>query len=203
MVSSTDAPLPGRLTLADKAARPKLVGNALLGTILFIGAEAMLFAGLMSAFTIVKNSVSAGLWPPPGQPRLPFWETSLTTLALLVSGVVLFMAWRAYKASDAGTAQRRMLVALVLGTVFVVFQGYEWVTLLGQGLTINSSQLGSFFYVIVGCHGMHAIGALVALGVAYKRLRQGELSNDYFAAAALFWYFVVLVWPVVYLGIYR
>jgi heme/copper-type cytochrome/quinol oxidase subunit 3 len=52
-------------------------------------------------------------------------------------------------------------------------------------------------------HGLHALAALVALGWALLRLRRSVLPPSMLAAAALFWYFVVGVWPIVYLRVYR
>ena len=53
----------------------------------------MFFAGLISAFMIVRASARMG-WPPPGSPRLPAEQTAINTLALLVSGALLVVAWR-------------------------------------------------------------------------------------------------------------
>ena len=46
------------------------ISNAVLGTLIFVIVEVMLFAGLISAFCIVRTS-ALGSWPPPDQPRLP------------------------------------------------------------------------------------------------------------------------------------
>ncbi len=61
---------------------------------LFVIAEVMLFAGLVSAFVIAKANQVA--WPPVGQPRLPVSETAFNTAALVVSGIFLFVAARAF-----------------------------------------------------------------------------------------------------------
>ena len=65
-----------------------------------------------------------------------------------------------------------------------------------------SSTYGAFFYVIVGAHALHAIPALLALVVMLLRLRAGSLTAEAFAASRIFWYFVVLVWPVLYWKVY-
>ncbi len=192
----------GRLPVVPPPPRRKLVEDSVLGMALFLGAEAMLFAGLISAFQIVKNGVTGGLWPPPGQPRLPVLETAINTSALMASGVVLFLAWKAFKADGAMAAKGKLLATIVLGGFFVLFQGWEWVQLLGQGLTIRSSQMGGFFYLMVGTHALHAVGALYGLIVAYRRLLEGNLTREVFATVALFWYFVVGVWPVLYWQVY-
>ena len=91
---------------------------------------------------------------------------------------------------------------MALGAFFVLFQGWEWVQLLGEGLTLQSSSLGSFFYLIVGMHALHAVAALLVLFWVASRLRQGFLASSQLATAEVFWYFVVGVWPVLYLVVY-
>lgn len=181
------------------ARRPPIVANGALGMLIFVISEAMLFAGLVSAFTIVR--ASAPIWPPSDQPRLPLEETAFNTAALLASGILLFAAQRRFR-SQRAAALRPLLLALVLGVFFVVFQGAEWVRLIGQGLTLTSSSLGSFFYLIIGLHALHALAALALVASAWIRLRRDALTPGYFATAAVFWYFVVGVWPVLYLRVY-
>ena len=69
--------------------------------------------------------------------------TAFNSLVLLASGFALFQAWRAYKQKPA-LAQKPFLAAIGLGSFFVLFQGWEWATMLAQGLTLTSSTLGSF-----------------------------------------------------------
>ena len=144
-----------------------------------------------------------GAWPPPDQPRLPVERTLFNTAALLLSGVALFLADRAIRKRGVAAAERWMLVALTLGALFVGLQGAEWAALLGQGLTLTSSQIGSFFYIIVGTHALHAVAAILALALAWIALKRGRLTTTRFSAVTLFWYFVVLVWPVLYWVVYR
>ena len=96
-----------------------------------------------------------------------------------------------------------LLATVLLGSFFVCFQGVEWVRLIGEGLTMTSSALGSFFYLIVGLHALHAVVAIGLLVYVYVRLRQGWLSAGSLASAEVLWYFVVGVWPVLFLVVYR
>lgn len=186
-----------------EALRPRrFVDNAALGMALFVFTEVMLFSGFLSAFAIVKGGAPAGLWPPPDQPRLPIERTALNTLALLLSGVALAIAGRRFARGGAGAASPWMGAALALGAAFVALQGFEWAALLGQGLTLRSSQLGSFFYVIVGTHALHAVAAIIVLAGAWLALHAGRLRSSTFGAVRMFWYFVVLVWPVLYWTVY-
>ena len=192
---------PGaRLRLASESPRSPVVANGVLGMLLFVGSETMLFAGMISAFTIIRTS--ALMWPPPGQPRLPVAQTVVNTAALLLSGVFLYAAQRAY-VRDHRRALRPLGIALLLGGFFVLFQGAEWVALVRQGLTLSSSTMGSFFYLIVGMHALHAVAALGLLTHTWLRLRQGWLVQSQLAAAQVFWYFVVGLWPILFLVVYR
>jgi heme/copper-type cytochrome/quinol oxidase subunit 3 len=167
--------------------------------LIFVCMEIMLFAGFVSAFTIMRASVL--VWPPPNQPRLPAAETAFNTGLLLTSGVALLLARRAFRRAPA-RARRPLGAALALGAAFVLLQGREWAGLLGQGLTLTSSALGSFFYLIVGMHALHAVVALGVLAWAWRRLGRGGLPSSTLAAAEIFWYFVVGVWPILYWRVY-
>ena len=177
--------------------------HALLGMAVFVFTEVMLFAGFISAYLITRNSVPPGSWPPPDQPRLPFERTALNTAALLASGLLVWWAHRAFSRRDTRGAQASLTLAIVLGGLFVLLQGAEWVGLLRQGLTLSSSQVGSFFYVVIGAHALHAVIALGLLLWCWTGLVARRLPASRFGAAQLFWYFVVLVWPVIWTVMYR
>ena len=180
--------------------REPVIEDAVLGTLVFIVTEIMLFAGLISGLVIVKAN-HLGPWPPPDQPRLPIEATAFNSLVLLASGFALYQAWRAYKRKPL-EARKPFLLAIGLGTFFVLFQGWEWVQLIGQGLTLTSSTLGNFFFLIVGMHALHAAVALIVLAVFYRRLARLELQRGSFLGAQMFWYFVVGMWPILYVQVY-
>lgn len=200
MSSYPDTPGAGNMRLvAEEHGEPRVISNGVLGMILFVLTEIMFFSGMISAFAIVK--ASALVWPPPDQPRLPIEETAINTLALFASGALLYLAQRRF-AVDRGSAKTPLAASIALGTVFVVFQGWEWASMLAQGLTLTSSTLGSFFYLIVGTHALHAIAALYLLARVYRRQAAGWLHPSQLATAAVFWYFVVGAWPIVYWRVY-
>ena len=190
---------PSIRLVSEEHGEPRVISNGVLGMSLFILTEIMFFAGMISSFSIVR--ASAAIWPPPDQPRLPLEETALNTLALLLSGLFLFLAQRRFD-KDRQSARTPLIIAIALGTFFVVFQGWEWASMLAQGLTITSSILGSFFYLIVGVHALHAIAAIVLLVQSWRRLESGWLQPSQLATTAVLWYFVVGAWPVVFWRVY-
>ena len=176
------------------------VPSAMLGMLVFIVTEIMLFAGFISAFTISKANAAMGMWPPPGQPRLPAEATLLNTGVLLVSGVLLFVAYRRFRATQ--PFESLYLGAFVLGAAFVALQGREWAALLGQGMTMTSSTLGAFFYLIVGAHALHVAVCIIAMAYGFVLSKQKKLSREFFLATLAFWTFVVGAWPVIYFRVY-
>lgn len=180
---------------------PKLVASGVMGMLMFTFTEVMLFAGMISAHAIVRARSAGQMWPPFGQPRLPVQQTAFNTGALLVSGIALVFAHLAYR-RRARQALGPLGIAVLLGLFFVVFQGVEWTALLAQGLTLQSSSYGSFFYLIVGMHALHAVAAILCLTWAWFRLRRGTLSPSQLGTVEVFWYFVVLIWPLIYIKVY-
>lgn len=180
--------------------RETVASNAVVGMAIFLAAELMFFAALISAFTITRIT-TPGAWPPPGQVRLPIAATAVNTGVLVASGVALYFAQREYRVA-AVRAAKMLGVALGLGTAFVLFQGYEWVRLIGEGLTMRSGPAGSFFYLLVGAHALHAVAGLIALGAARAKAKRGQLGLGFFSATRLYWFFVVGLWPILYWRVY-
>ncbi len=199
-MSSPTTTIESRLAASAPDASKRLP-NSVLATIIFIVMEIMFFAGLMSAHTIAKATVLGGVWPPAGQPRLPVERTAFNTAILLLSGALLYVASR--RARDGYEKAHAYLAgAIATGIAFVLLQGVEWVALLHEGLTMTSSSHGAFFYLIVGAHALHAVVAIAILAAIYFPMRRGTLAPSTFAATQIFWYFVVLLWPVIYLRVY-
>lgn len=183
------------------ATEAKRLPNSVLAMIIFIGTEIMFFAALMSAHTIARATVLGGVWPPPGQPRLPVERTAVNTAILLLSGVLLWIGNRRMSV-EPERALKFVAGAIATGVAFVLLQGVEWVRLIHEGLTMTSSSHGAFFYLIVGAHALHAVVAILALTWVYLLMRRGAAASSTFTATQVFWYFVVILWPIIYLRVY-
>lgn len=177
--------------------------NAILATIFLIAAEVMFFAGLVSAFSVLR--LAAPVWPPPLQPRLPVEVTGINTLILLGSSVAVVAGLRALRADRLSIAITRLGLAAGLGGLFLLVQGYEWIRLLGFGLTMSSSTYGATFYTLIGAHGIHVLAALGWLAITVLLLARRRLTDGRMAAVracALYWHFVVSLWPILYVSVY-
>lgn len=174
-----------------------------LGMALFIAAEAMFFAGLISAFLVFRAGNPN--WPPANQPRLPIGVTGVNTLVLLLSAWFMRGALQAVWDGRKTSFRNRLGLTATFGAMFLVVQGTEWIRLVGFGLTLRSSIYGALFYTLIGIHALHVLGALIALLFVFSR----SLANRYTAGSHLgvdlcrmYWNFVVGLWPILYVLIY-
>lgn len=184
------------------ALRGRQVPNAVLGTLIFLGAEAMMFAGLVSAFLVLRAGVE--VWPPPGQPRFPLGLTTVNTTILLASGATMLVARRAAVARRLRAVSWWLGLTSLLGIAFVAVQGIEWTRLVAHGMQIAGGIYGGLFSAIIGTHAVHVLGGVVVVHWAWRRTRDlgGRIPLDQLTAVLLYWLFVVGVWPVLFWLVY-
>jgi cytochrome c oxidase subunit 3 len=176
-----------------------IANNAWLAVLMFLGAEAMFFAGLIGAFLVFR--IASPVWPPPFQPRLPSEVTGINTLILLASAVAMRLGLKAIQHGDRARLVRLLSWTAAAGTMFLLIQGFEWFRLLRFGLTLSSSVYGGLFYTIIGCHALHVFGALVWLLVVYQKARSGKYTRENYVGlqtCSMYWVFVVGLWPILY-----
>jgi cytochrome c oxidase subunit III len=183
--------------------RRRGLDNLRLAILILIAGEIIFFGGLVSAFLVLR--VAAPVWPPPFQPRLPVFVTGLNTMVLLASSVTMVAASRAWRSGQRQAVVRRLSITAALGAVFLVVQGYEWLRLVSFGLTMSSGAFGTTFYGLIGTHALHVLAALIWLGVVTAfaaRGRFGQGRTTPLGACAMYWHFVVALWPVLYVTVY-
>ena len=194
------------LTMPQRQPVPRVppVASTRIAMIALIASELMLFAGLMGMYIVIRMSHT--VWPPAGQPRLPLLVTTLNSIGLFASVVPLTAALRAIRAGDPPRAARALTMTAGLGTIFLLVQGAEWVRLVHHGLTLASSPWGGAFYVLIGCHAVHVLTAVVWLTVTTVLARRGRYTPQAYGGlemCAIYWYFVAALWmllfPLVYL----
>ena len=203
MASSLVAAIPSDSPTIPGSFRRAELQSGMVGMVLFLFTETMFFAGLISAFIVLRGE--AAVWPPPGQPRLPVAATGATTLVLLASGFTTIAAWRAV-ARNAAEVPRWIGLSVGLGLLFLLVQGFEWVRLLEFGLTTRSGMYGATFYAIIGIHATHVVAALIYLLVVVRRTSRALATPERdrgVPLAAMFWLFVVAVWPILYALLYE
>jgi cytochrome c oxidase subunit 3 len=178
----------------------------LLGFILFILSEIMLFVSFFWAF--FNSSLAPGIdlgsvWPPVGinfiDPyNLPFFGS----LILISSGVILTLAHHAFLAGDKEVALYSLLTCILVGAIFPFTQAIEYYT---AEFTIADNVFGSVFFMTTGLHAIHVIAGLIFLTVSLFRILKDQMTIDHnlgFEFSIYYWHLVDVVWIFVYLFYY-
>ncbi len=147
-------------------------------------------AGIVDPFTTM------GPWPLP----------TINTALLLTSGVTLTIAHHALLAGQRAKTIGFMWLTVLLGTVFLGVQGYEYFhAYTDLNLKLSSGIYGSTFFMLTGFHGFHVfVGALMLLFITL-RLQSGHFTPQRhfgFEGAAWYWHFVDVVWLGLYVVVY-
>ena len=101
--------------------------------------------------------------------------------------------------------RRWLLVTGLLGAIFLIVQGSEWVRLVHHGFTLSSGVYGSIFYVLIGCHALHALVAVLWVMAVFAKAITGKFSANHHVGVeicAIYWTFVVVLWPILYVLVY-
>jgi cytochrome c oxidase subunit 3 len=179
------------------------IPNAQLGVLVFVAFEAMVFAGLITAYLVLR--AGSFVWVPPELPRLPLAVSWINTAMLLASAVTMQRAVGAIRGGRYEGLKAALLATLILGAGFLAVQGAEWVRLVHRGLTMSSSLYGATFYTLIGLHALHVVGAVAWLTGVYWLARRGRFSATHHLGidvCATYWYFVCALWVVLFWLVY-
>ena len=109
----------------------------------------------------------------------------------------MYLAVKSIRARNMPQYRLLMNGTLVLGVAFVGMQFWGFRQLWLGGLQLNTTVSGSFLYVIVGLHGLHVIGGVIALLVMFfKSFSSKTKMYDPVPVEiiATYWHFVDFLW---------
>jgi len=175
--------------------------HRLIGVIVFLCAEGMIFFGMFAAYLIYRAMAPA--WPPEGTPERELLLPGINTLILISSSFVIHNADTAIKKNDVKGLRNWLFVTVVMGVIFLVGQVYEYSNL-EFGLTTNL--YASSFYVLTAFHGLHVtLGVLLMIGVLWRSRKQSHYSSEHhfgIEATEIYWHFVDVIWIVLFVLLY-
>jgi heme/copper-type cytochrome/quinol oxidase subunit 3 len=173
------------------------VNNVTLGMWLFIASEAMLFAALFSAYTLLR--FAAADWPA-GRDVLSLPFAVVNTIVLL--HVTAFAA-RSQRSTPVN-ARRLLLISAVFALAFLGIKGAEYAQEISAGQVPSTSTFFALYFTLTGFHAAHVIGGAMAnawvLTTATRidaRLLAGRTK-----ALTLYWVFVDLIWLILVVLMY-
>jgi heme/copper-type cytochrome/quinol oxidase subunit 3 len=167
--------------------------------IMLIITEAFLFIFLLFGYYYFAFATGRG-WLPA---KLPSFEYSGPNTGIAMASVVTM--WLAERGAYRG---RRWLLAaglfatLVLGGFFVWIEWLDWQSV---PFVLSSDSYSSLYFTIGGFHLAHLIGGLLIIVPLLLWSLLGFFDQRRLSAisiGALYWYFVVAVWLVVFFTFY-
>ena len=171
--------------------------NKRTGLALFQFSWIMVFVSLIVANLQLRNQSAS--WPPPGVQELGAAVPTVMLVALVMSSFFARRGLSALKGYQSRAALLQWRFALLLGVLFVIIMGIEWVR------TPVTGQYSMVFRVMVAFHGIHALVIGVFMTFIERGMNSGFYNPRHFwpvEAAAKLWYFVTAAWFLFYLVIY-
>lgn len=173
--------------------------RAVLGMNLFVASESIFFLLLVLAYVNFHKTTGA-----TASAMLDPVKTGLFSLALVSSSVTLWLAESAYKKSKTAVGVW-LIITILLGSIFLTGQGFEYANLLKNHITISQGLFGSTFFTLTGFHGFHVFIGLILLAILLGLVLFGRKSEPTLSAIksiAVYWHFVDAVWIVVFSVVY-
>jgi cytochrome c oxidase subunit 3 len=194
-VTTIDAPPSEERAHARRQRSPAVWGMAVL-----IMTEATIFAALLSSYFFIRAASTE--WPPEHIEPPELKVILLFTVILLGSSGPMFWAERGIRKGQQWRLKIGLILVIVMGTAFIIFQGVEYMEL---EFGVRDNAYASLFYAITGLHGAHVLGGLLMLGFLLIRAFMGKFSahrHTTVQVIGLYWHFVDAVWVFVFSSLY-
>jgi cytochrome c oxidase subunit 3 len=182
------------------ANRSSRVDPRLLGMLLFIISEVMVFGAFFTAYFFIRVA-EGDPWPAPGM-TLPVVPTLINTLILVSSSFTMHWAQTGIKDGNRLALRAGILTTLLLGATFLFLQINEYVHL---GFAPQDAAQQTIFYSLTGLHGAHVMVGLILLLIVNIRSFRGHYSPEEHRGVevpGIYWHFVDIMWIVVYTTVY-
>ncbi len=169
---------------------------------LYMLSDAMILAALFTAYAVLSRNFAGG--PSAADiihPRFAFRET----LVIFSSVFALGLSMSSLKRGNRSGVINGIVVAFVLGTVFLGMEFHEFSGLISRGAIPERSGFLSAYYAMVLAHGLHMVFGLLWMGVMLVQImRQGFTRNvvSRLLNLKIFWQFQAVIWVCVFAFIY-
>ena len=184
------------------ANRSSRVEPQLLGMLLFIISEVMVFGAFFAAYFFIRLVVEDSTWFPFDGFELPVAIAGLNTAILLSSSLTMHWAQTSIKNGNRFGLKAGILLTTLLGATFLFVQINEYVNI---GFAPQDHAQGTIFYGLTGLHGAHVFIGLTLLVMVTVRAFRGHFTPEEHRGVevpGIYWHFVDVMWIIVYTSIY-
>jgi len=182
------------------AHRSSRVEPQLLGMLLFIISEVMVFGAFFTAYFFIRVA-QGNPWPAPGT-KLPVEVAGVNTAILVSSSFTMHWAQTAIKNGNRFALKAGMLTTFALGATFLFVQINEYANI---GFAPQDHAQQTIFYSLTGLHGAHVfIGLCLLLFVNIRAFRGHYTPEEHrgVEVPGIYWHFVDIMWIIVYTTVY-
>jgi cytochrome c oxidase subunit III len=182
------------------AHRSSRVEPQLLGMLLFIISEVMVFGAFFTAYFFIRVA-QGDPWPAHGT-TLPVAVAGVNTAILMSSSFTLHWAEAAIKKGNHFGLKAGILTTFLLGCAFLFIQINEYANI---GFAPQDQAQATIFYSLTGLHGAHVFIGLLLLLIVTIRAFRGHYSPEQHRGVeipGIYWHFVDIMWIVVYTTVY-
>ena len=176
------------------------VDARVLGMLLFIASEIMLFGSFFTAYFFIRVSGSDP-WPLPPF-HLPVFIAGVNTAILVTSSFTMHWALQSIKRGNRAGLQAGLVLTFAMGLSFLLTQVTEYARV---GFAPHNGAFGTIFYGLTGLHGAHVFVGLTILLFITIRAFRGHFTPEHHHGVeigGIYWHFVDVMWIVVYSTIY-
>jgi cytochrome c oxidase subunit 3 len=176
----------------------------LLGMLLFIISEIMVFGAFFTAYFFIRV-VAGEDWFPVDGLALPKGVAGVNTAILVSSSLTMHWAVESARRNNRTALKMSLLLTLLLGTTFLFVQVNEYINLTHEGLKPSTMAQASVFYGLTGLHGAHVFIGLTLLLFATIRAFRGHFTPEEHRGVevpGIYWHFVDVMWVLVYTTVY-
>ena len=183
------------------ANRSSRVEPQLLGMLLFIISEVMVFGAFFTAYFFIRV-VAGDDWFPFQGHKLPVAVAGVNTAILLSSSITMHWAQTSIKNGNRFGLKAGILTTFLLGATFLFVHINEYAYI---GFAPQDHAQQTIFYSLTGLHGAHVfIGLLLLLFVTIRSFRGHYTPEEHrgVEVPVIYWHFVDVMWIIVYSTVY-
>ncbi|MCM8794362.1 MAG: cytochrome c oxidase subunit 3 [Candidatus Omnitrophica bacterium] len=169
-----------------------------LGMWVFLVSEIMFFTGLIGSYIVLRLG-SAG-WPAPGS-VLNTPLLGINTTVLLTSSLTMALSLNAIQQGRPRSCVLFLLATALLGLIFIVIKGLDYIHMIRHGFTISTNLFGSCYYLLTGFHALHVLSGVILILTLAAGAARGAYSPSHYGrieSSGLYWHFIDIVWVILF-----
>lgn len=182
------------------AHKTELFGDRQLGMVIYLIAEAVMFATLFATYFLFTPSA---INPTP-EKVFELRTVIIASIFLLTSSATIHFGEKAVESDHKRKIWIGLISTLVLAAAFIGMEVHEFYTYYKEGYTLTENLFLSSFYILVGLHASHVLfglGWMLLLAYQFSRIPAVNYAQKQ-KIFSYYWHFVDIVWIFIIVFVY-